>query len=121
MTTETQTIQTPLELEEMSKHQESEIIITDHAYERGKERIGLGKVALNRYALKAYQQGLTHGQTKGRLHKYITKIWYNNKKVDNIRIYGEHIYLFHQNILITVYHTPNHLRQLAKHLKQNKS
>lgn len=96
----------------------TEIInVTDHCYERAKERLSLSKNTFLKLAQKAFDIGLKHGDTKGSLKKYLDKLWFEHKHADNVRIYGENIYIFQANNLITVYQLPNDLR---KHIKYSK-
>lgn len=90
------------------------IEITGHAYDRAKERLSLSRDAFVRQAEKAYESGIAHSQTKGNLKKFMTKLWLQYKKANNMRIYGEVIYLFHDNTLITVYQLPFNLRKYIK-------
>lgn len=92
----------------------TELIITDHAYERAKERLGWKKQALNKMAKLAFDKGVKHKETKGTLNKYIYKLWVSHKFCNNIKIYGEDIFFFSNNTLITVYRLDN---KLIKHLK----
>lgn len=48
--------------------------ISRHAAERLKERCGLNKKACERMAQKAFDNGIRHSQTKGRLNKWVTVI-----------------------------------------------
>lgn len=93
--------------------------ITDHAYDRAKERLSWKPGVLDKMTEKAYLEGIKHKDTKGQLNKYITKIWFKHKNANNIRIYGENIYLFCDNILVTVYQLPGNLRQYIKHCRFN--
>lgn len=88
--------------------------ITDHAYERAKERLSLNKAALERLAVKALEQGKKHSDTKGQLKKYIDGLWFRHRNANNVRLYGENLFLFVDNTLVTVYQLPNNLR---KHMK----
>lgn len=90
------------------------VLITKHAYKRAKERLGWKKKPLDKMAEKAYREGITHKKTKGLLRKYITKQWFMHKKINNPRIYGENIYFFCDNKLITLYQLPTNLK---RHLK----
>lgn len=87
-----------------------EIVITEHAYDRAKERLSYNKNALERMANKAYFSGLKHEDTKGKLNKYLTKLWHLHKSANNIRIHGENVFIFINNTLITVYQLPNNLK-----------
>lgn len=91
------------------------IHITDHAYQRAKERLSWGKETIERMAKKAYFEGIKHKDTKGKLNKYITSLWSERKTANNIRIYGENIYLFSRNVLLTVYHLDAKMRKTLKH------
>lgn len=96
---------------------ENDVIITNHAYDRAKERLSLSSSALERFASKAFKEGIKHSDTKGKLNKYITKIWGATKEVNNIRIYGENVFLFVDNKLITLYQIPNELKRYIKLFK----
>lgn len=91
-----------------------EINITDHAYERAKERLGWKREVMDKMASKALNLGIKHKDTKGSLNKYITKLWFEYKSCNNVRIYGENIYFFSGNTLITLYRLDH---KLIKHLK----
>lgn len=90
------------------------IVITDHAYERGKERVGLNAKEFDTIVFKAYLSGKKHSDTKGELKKYITALYLQYKNANNTRIYGNHIYLFSNFTLVTVYHLPQNLRKYVK-------
>ena len=90
---------------------------TKHAYQRAKERLSWKKRTLDRMMQKALDEGITHADTVGRLNDYITSIWKQYERANNIRIYGENIYLFRFNKLITLYRLPT---ELTKHVKNFK-
>ena len=85
--------------------------ITDHAYERAKERLSWKTSVLEKMAEKAYNDGICHKDTKGSLNKYVSGVWARYKKANRIRIYGENIYLFCGNSLVTIYQLPQNLRK----------
>lgn len=95
----------------------NEVDITEHAYQRAKERLSLNNKALDRMAVKAYVEGIKHSDTTGKLNKYITGLWGKYKTANNIRIYGEVIFLFAKNRLITVYQIPNEFKKILKHYR----
>lgn len=75
------------------------------------------KKSLDRMAQRAFEQGITHAQTKGRLNKWITKLYFKNQTASNLRIYGEKCYLFDRNeTLITVMDIPNDLKKDLKEM-----
>ena len=96
---------------------DSEVIITEHAKDRMISRLGLNKKSLLRIATKAYNEGLSHNQVKGRLRKYIDGLWFHGDgKANNIKIYGDKAYLFKGNLLITVIQVPNNLTRELKNM-----
>lgn len=96
-----------------------EVIITKHAFDRAKERLSWGKDVLNKMANKAFTEGIKHSEAKGHLSKYISKLFLEYKKANNIRVYGHDIFLFKDNTLITLYHLPNDLLKYVK-ISKNK-
>lgn len=93
---------------------DSHIHITNHAYERAKDRLSLRQESFDRLAEKAMSEGIKHSDTKGRLNRYLTKLWAQNKQANNIRVYGENVFLFIDTKLVTVFQIPNELRKYLK-------
>lgn len=85
--------------------------ITKHAEMRMKQRNGLNKKACSRMAQKALECGISHAQTKGRLNKWMTSLYFANKEANNIRLYGDKAYIFCGEVLVTVLQIPNDLRK----------
>lgn len=83
-----------------------ETIITRHAKKRLKERNGFNKKSMQRMADRAYEKGIPLSETKGQLHKWVTSVYFRNTEVNNLRIYGDKLYLFRDNILITILQVP---------------
>jgi len=107
---------------EVSK--EDHIIITSHAYDRMKERLGLKRKAATRICRKAYQQGLTSNIKHCQLRNYIAeKECSHNIASGSMRIYGDSVFCFNQNnndsniVLVTVYHLPKELQKMHFHFK----
>lgn len=88
--------------------------VTEHAYERAKERLNWRPKTLDKMAQRAFNEGVQHKDTKGTLHRYITKLRFKYKYCNNIRIYGENIYIFCDHKLITLYRLQ---AKLIKHIK----
>ena len=113
------------------------IAITDHAYDRIKERMGLNKKAADRIVTVAYRDGIQHSETKGTLYRYIGNLTRSYmKKGACFKIYGENVFCFVNQkdresgekigILLTVWTIPkeyrNHvlgLQRKKKNIKQN--
>lgn len=88
--------------------------VTNHGEQRIVERVGGKRKSAGKIAEKAFQYGLKHSETSGRLHKYITKLHFlhpdNNT---NIRIYHRRVYIFGEDVLITVFQLPHNLCEIA--------
>lgn len=88
--------------------------ITQHAVKRGKERLNLNAQSLSRLAQKALNEGIKHSETRGGLNRYIHMLYLEHRKANNIRIYGEHLFLFCGNLLVTVLYLPHEFRRAAQ-------
>lgn len=95
------------------------IYVTDHAYDRMRERFRIKKDSAYKMAIRAWEQGLKLGDLTGRLHRYVlSKIKAYHDKATHVRIYGELVYVFCRNqegdmILVTVYGVPQDLKASA--------
>ena len=84
------------------------MVIKGHAKKRIKERCGLPKKAMERNANKALNEGILHTECTGRLRKYVDYLFLSHGKGGNIRLYGNHVYIFTKTEnLITVLPLPN--------------
>ena len=88
--------------------------ITDHALNRARERLRWNADTIARMAEKALNDGVAHADTRGRLNRYLSMLYLSHRTGNNTRIYGEHIYVFHDNLLITVLNLPHRLKRSAK-------
>lgn len=79
--------------------------ITDHAYLRAKERCGLSKKALTRIAQKALKGGMVFDELKGEVRNYIkrTVIARDPGHMPRIRVYGQFIFIFDKEALVTIF------------------
>ena len=91
--------------------------ITDHAYDRAKERCGLNKHAFDRMLQKAISTNISHASTKGRLHKYIMSVIMPYKFKCKVFVYDKYLILYLNDTIITVYHIPSNLLPITKFLK----
>lgn len=88
--------------------------LTTHSIERCKERLNLNEKSLQRMAEKALKEGKSHSECKGKLRKYLNKLWLKYKTANNPRIHGEVLFLFRDDVLITLYQIPLDLRKWIK-------
>lgn len=86
--------------------------LTHHGIQRGKERAGLDKRALEKTAAKAREDGLVAGDCSGRLRRYMDKMLIEHKGA-KCHIHGNHIYCFRGDVLITVLDLPHEHRKAA--------
>ena len=105
------------ELEKKSLHAGSKdpeaCTATNHAFSRAKERLGLNKSGLNNLMHKAEREGRDRSMVRGGLRNYMNDLWAKNQTADNIKVYGENIFVFDGRVLITLYPVPKKFR---KHL-----
>lgn len=85
--------------------------ISNHARQRMKERCGFNRKSQDRMAQKAFNEGITHKQTKGRLHKWVTSLFFKNCNANNIRLYGDFAFIFAGETLVTVIPIPNDIKK----------
>jgi hypothetical protein len=93
---------------------------TYHAQDRVKDRLGLSKKLADKKAQQALDFGVSHGETKGNLHRYYTYLYFHNQTANNIRVYNRKVYIFSNELLITVLNLPNHLSAAADKLQKRK-
>lgn len=94
--------------------------ISNHARQRMKERCGFNRKVQDRMAQKAFNEGITHKQTKGRLHKWVTSLFFKNCNANNIRLYGDNAYIFCGETLVTVIPIPNDLKKDFERMVERK-
>ena len=99
----------------------TDLIITDHAIERASLRLGLNARAARRTAIKAFTHGVKHSEVTGELSRYLDRVFLSHEAANNIRIYGEHLWLFKGPVLLTIFRIPNELKRHLKRLKKHTS
>lgn len=93
-------------------------IVTIHAKNRAKQRLGISKGMTNKIADKALKYGICHKDTKGKFKSYIDKLYLIERQANNIRIYNRKIYLFHNDVLITILNLPNMYLKVADKIQK---
>ena len=96
------------------------MLITDHASDRIRERVGLPKRSVQKNADKALSEGIAHAETSGRLRKYFDYLFLSHGTGANIRIYGNHVYIFTTERLVTVLTLPGYHRKAVQKLFKNR-
>ena len=96
------------------------VIVTDHAQERTRQRVGLPKKVSKKNAERAFEDGVTHSDVSGSLKRFVDALYFQNHTANNIRIYCGNVYLFAGNVLITVISLPARYRKTAEAIQKNK-
>ena len=94
------------------------INITTHAKHRIKERCGK---STDRIAGIAFDNGLTVNDTSGSLNRFLTCLSYHSDHGNNIKIYGDKVYIFNCKTLVTVLNLPSHYRNTVNKLMDKRS
>ena len=97
-----------------------EAIATDHLQKRLKQRTGLSKKIAGKVAQKALDNGITHSETKGKLKKFIDGLYLSHRNANNIRIYHREVYLFRNEVAITVITLPHRYTAASDKLQKRK-
>lgn len=72
-------------------------------------------------AREALERGITHAEAVGQLRKYFDRLFLAQEKANNIRVYHNHVYLFANEALITVFPLPASLRKTAEKIQRKKT
>ena len=94
------------------------VYVTDHAAKRSKERLGLPKGVTSKNAERALHRGIKHGDTSGSLRRYLDGLYLKRETANNIRIYCNNVYIFHNEMLITVFPLPQEFRKTVEKLRK---
>lgn len=93
--------------------------VSKHGAKRARQRVGIPKKAVDRMARTALERGIGHEEATGKLRDYIGWLY---EKYDgngnNIRVYGDKVYVFHDAILITVLNVPGEHRKAAMYQQE---
>ncbi len=84
-------------------------ILTKHSISRLQQRCGVSKKNALKVARRAFRTGITHAETHGELHRFLDSIYLSQKKGTNMRIYGNAVFVFKGDVLITVIRVPDNL------------
>ena len=82
------------------------IYISDHAMDRLRKRNGWSRKASLRMMQKIYDSGLVPNQVRGRYSAWVRKKEAEKNRNDTLRFYGENLYIFNRNTLVTILPAP---------------
>lgn len=95
--------------------------VTQHAHQRGRERLGLGRAALERTAEIALGEGFKHSDARGKLKRWIDRIYFAQRSANNVRIHGEQLFLFAGSTLVTVFPVPAEFHRVLKKMREQRA
>ena len=96
------------------------MIVTRHAEQRIRERVGLPKRVADKAAARALSDGVRRTETTGRLRRYLDALYHARNEANNIRVWADKVYLFHNVILITVLNLPNDYKNAYKKIQERR-
>jgi hypothetical protein len=102
-------------MKQICQYSEDNLIVTKHAYTQAKKRLGIKASSLKRLLPTIFNRGVIHANTVSQLNKFISRKHKLHPYTNNIRVYGENIFFFTDNRLITLYRLPNNLIKYIKH------
>lgn len=91
--------------------------LTRHSIARLEQRCGVSKKNASKVAKRAFRTGITHAETHGNLHRFLDSLYLSQKKGTNMRIYGNAVFVFKEDVLITVINIPENLMKEVKETK----
>jgi predicted HAD superfamily Cof-like phosphohydrolase len=94
-------------------------MVTDHAEQRVKDRLGLSKTIANKVANKALEKGIQHKDVSGSLRRFLDGLYLQYCTANGIRIYNNKVFLFHGNVLITILDLPHKYFKTVEKIKSN--
>ncbi len=80
-------------------------VLTRHSRKRITQRVGSGG-NITKIARRAYKEGIPHCETTGALHQFMTDLYLSQRKGNNMRVYGDCVYMFSGRHLVTVIKIP---------------
>lgn len=90
----------------------TDAIITTHADERVRKRLGLPRKAVEKQAAAALARGATHADYSGSFRRYLDKVFLSERNASNMRVHAGHLYLFNGDTLITCWPIPPKFRSV---------
>lgn len=94
--------------------------VTSHAKDRTKRIVPSKKLA-QKLAEKALNQGIKHGETTGELKKFLDGLYFYNETANNVRIYKQKVFIFHDDILITIINLPFRYHSSEEKIKKKRN
>lgn len=97
---------------------DEDVLVTDHAIRRIRERNGWNKKTTLRMMQRIYDEGLRPEQTKGNTRRFLMNKQEYNPKCEYV-LYGEYIYVFINKICVTAFTIARVIKGLPKNSRYN--
>lgn len=94
---------------------------TAHGRQRLKQRLGINKKSKDKVVERALANGIPHKELRGALKEYIGDLYKKQYTANNIKIYGENVFIFKDDLLITVFHLPNRYKKFLAKIKRGRT
>jgi hypothetical protein len=107
--------------EEQKRKRCLKMIVSDHAYERLKNRTGLKKKTFQKLVEESKIYGIKHKDTSGSLKKYFDKVYLSNGNSTATTIYKNFVFVSKGETLITVFPAPHYIQKLIKNLNKKEN
>lgn len=85
---------------------DEELRVSRHGFKRARERLGIPKDAVKRNAEKALKYGIERTDASGPFRRYLDSMYYEYGTANNLRVFNRHIYIFCNEVLVTVMNVP---------------
>ena len=95
-------------------------VLTDHSAQRLKERCGSNKSSMQKTAETALEKGIQHSETSGSLKRYLDGLYLQHKNANNMRIWGDKLFLFCNVRLVTVLQVPTRYMKTCNKIRKQK-
>lgn len=95
------------------------VVVTNHAEKRTKRVVPSKKKAVE-IAEEAFEHGIRHEETTGRLKKYLDGLYFLKETANNIRIHHQKVFIFSNNVLITILNLPQNLHDSVEAIKRKR-
>jgi len=96
---------------------ENATVITHHASDRAWDRLGLKPDSVQRLANMAFANGIRQEDTAGSQARYLGALFMQEKTANNLRVYGDAVFIFVGNVLVTAHHLPHRYRETVRKIK----
>jgi len=94
--------------------------VTEHGKFRVRKRVGIKKSVVNKLVSNAFNNGICHSNAIGSLKKYFYRLYKSNTSANNIRMFNHYVWIFSNDILITVFPLPNKFKNVCDKLNNER-